>query len=99
MADNDVFRRWPRVKAIVYFDVDMTKRNKRHPRLAAALPIGRIRAGRPTPVLAAMPRFKGTIGRTPAVPAPEPPPEEFSLDPPPEPPGVPALVPTADEGS
>jgi hypothetical protein len=57
---NEVFRRWPTVKAIVYFDVNMTARNKSHPDWRLRFPedgsaLDAIRS------LAEQPRFQGHI--------------------------------------
>ena len=72
---NEVFRRWPRVKAIVYFDVNMTKRNKRHPDWRLRYPADGS-AMDAYASLAAMPRFKGKIGKTPKR-SPQEPPQEL----------------------
>jgi len=59
---DEVFRRWPRVQAIVYFDVDMRPRNKTHLdwRLAWPADGSAVAAYRE---LASQPRFKGRIPR------------------------------------
>ena len=90
---NEVFRRWPRVKAIVYFDVNMTTRNERHPDWRLKYPSDGS-ALDAFASLAAMPRFKGAIGRFPQTPPQAPPealPKEPPLDPPAEPPAEPPL--------
>ena len=57
---QEVFRRWPRVKAIVYFDVDMTERSKKDPDWRLRWP-GDGSAMQAYRDLAAMPRFRGTL--------------------------------------
>ena len=57
---NEVFQRWPSVKAIVYFDVNMTTRNKSHPDWRLRLPDDGS-ALEAYSSLAALPRFQGRI--------------------------------------
>jgi mannan endo-1,4-beta-mannosidase len=56
----DVFRRWPRVKAIVYFDVDMRERSKKDPDWRLIRPTDRSALATYREI-AAMPRFRGQI--------------------------------------
>lgn len=57
---NEVFRRWPLVKAIVYFDVNMTVRNKKHPDWRLKYPSDGS-AMDAYGSLMALPRFRGQI--------------------------------------
>jgi hypothetical protein len=57
---QDVFRRWPRVKAIVYFDVDMTQRSRKDPDWRLVWPSDGS-AARAYQELSALPRFSGTL--------------------------------------